>query len=176
MHHGQTAAYRLVLADPAAKDPAMRLPALALLLSALSALPAAAETFKTPKALLQALYRYNTAETDANAPSPYSPFFSDQLNARFQADLDNTQAGDAGTIDFDPVISGNDGEATDVDVGQPIVIDDTAEVEVMFRNSEPVTLYYTLVKEHGGWKVDDIANQQGDYPWSLSALFNGAGR
>jgi len=150
----------------------MRLPALALLLSALSALPAAAETFKTPKALLQALYRYDTAETDADAPSLYSPFFSDQLNARFQADIDTTAEGDAGTIDFDPVISGNDGQATGVAIGQPIVIDDTAEVEVTFKNSEPVTLYYTLVREHGGWKIDDIANQQG--PWSLSALFDGA--
>ncbi len=160
----------------------MRLPALALLLSALSslsalsALPATAETFKTPKALLQALYRYDTAETDADAPSLYSPFFSDQLNARFQADLDKTELGDAGTIDFDPVIAGNDGEATDVELSPPIVIDDTAGVEVTFRNSEPVTLYYTLVREHGGWKVDDIANQQGEYPWSLSALFDGAGQ
>ena len=152
----------------------MRLPALsALLLSALFALPAAAETFKTPQALLEALYSYDTTETGADAPSLYSPFFSDQLNARFQADLDNTEPGDAGTIDFDPVISGNDGEATDVDVGQPIVTEDTAELEVTFTNSEPVTLYYTLVKEHGGWKVDDIANQQGEYPWSLSGLFEG---
>jgi hypothetical protein len=158
----------------------MRLPALALILSALSALsaltapPAAAQTYKSPEALLQALYSYDTSQTAENAPSLYSPFFSDQLNARFQDDADNTQAGDSGTIDFDPVISGQDGEATDVEVGQPIVIDDTAEVEVTFTNFEPVTLYYTLVKEHGGWKVDDIANQQGDYPWSLSALFDGA--
>lgn len=121
----------------------MRLPTLDLLfaalaaLSALSALPAAAETFDTPQALLQALYRYNAAETDADAPSLYSPFLSDQLNAHFQADLDNTEPGDAGTIDFDPVISGNDGEATDVAVGQPIVVDNTAEVEVTFKSFEP---------------------------------------
>ena len=150
---------------------------LALLLSAvlaLPALPAMAGTYKTPEALLEALYSYDTARTAENAPSPYAPFFSDQLNARFQEDAEGTAAGDAGTIDFDPVISGNDGQATDVEIGQPIVIDDTAEVEVTFTNFEPVTLYYTLVKEHGGWKVDDIANQQGEYPWSLSALFDGA--
>jgi len=49
-------------------------------------------------------------------------------------------------------------------------------VEVTFRNFEPRTLYYTLVREHGGWKVEDIAHQQGEYPWSLCALFDGAGR
>jgi len=155
----------------------MRLPALALILSALSvlsALPAAAQTFKSPQALLQALYSYDTSKTAENAPSLYSPFFSDQLNGRFQEDAEYTQAGDSGSIDFDPVISGQDGQASDVEIGQPIVLDDTAEVEVTFTNSEPVTLYYTLVKEHGGWKVDDIANQQGEYPWSLSALFDGA--
>jgi hypothetical protein len=155
----------------------MRLPALALLLSALSALsasPAAAQTYKTPQALLQALYRYDTAQTSDSAPSLYSPFFSDQLNARFQDDADTTEPGDSGTIDFDPVISGQDGQAAHVEIGEPIVLDGTAEVEVSFENSEPVTLYYTLVQEHGGWKVDDIANQQGEYPWSLSALFDGA--
>lgn len=153
----------------------MRLPALILSAAiALSALPAMAKTFKTPEALLEALYSYDTAKTATNAPSPYSPFFSDQLNARFQEDAEYTQAGDSGSIDFDPVIAGQDGQATDVEIGEPSVSGDTAEVEVTFQNSEPVTLSYTLVKEHGGWKVDDIADQHGKYPWSLSALFDGA--
>lgn len=37
-----------------------------------------------------------------------------------------------------------------------------------------MTLNYTLVKERGGWKVEDIANQQGEEPWSLSALLGDA--
>jgi hypothetical protein len=154
----------------------MRLPTviLALAVSALAALPAAAETYKTPKALLKALYSYDTDKSDAEAPSPYSAFFSDHLNELLQADLDNTPEGDAGAIDFDPVISGQDGEASDVKIGQPILLDDKAEVEVEFENGEEVTLYYTLVKEHGGWKVDDIANQRGENPWSLSALLGDA--
>lgn len=45
---------------------------------------------------------------------------------------------------------------------------------MQFRNGEEVTLYYTLVKEHGGWKVEDIADQQGEEPWSLSALLGDA--
>lgn len=152
----------------------MRLPA--LLLSALIAFPAAAEPFETPRALLEALYNADAAEADPDAPSPYSAYFSEKLNARFQADLDKTPEGEVGAVDFDPVIAGQDGEATNVDIGQPIIIDTTAELEVTFTNFEPVTLYYTLVHEHGGWKVDDIAQQQGDYPWSLSGLFEGANR
>ncbi|EJZ17415.1 YbjP/YqhG family protein [Rhizobium sp. Pop5] len=147
----------------------MRLPALALALSALIASPAFAETFKTPKALLQALYSFDAASSD-DSPSPYSAFFSDHLNELLQADLDKTAEGDVGAIDFDPVIAGQDGEASDLRIGQPILLNGRAELEVQFRNGENVTLYYRLVKEHGGWKVEDIANQQGEAPWSLSAL------
>ncbi len=151
----------------------MRLPTAlsALLLSLLLALPAAAETFKTPKALLEALYSDGVANADSDGSSPYSDYFSDHLNALFQADRDNTPHGEVGALDFDPVISGQDGTPTQVQIGQPILLDDKAELEVTFRNGEKVTLYYTLVREHGGWKVDDIANQQGEYPWSLSKIF-----
>lgn len=151
----------------------MRLPAilLAFTLLALSALSAGAETFKTPQALIKALYAYDTAESDEDAPSPYSPFFSRALNRLFQADRDATPEGEVGAVDFDPVISGQDGEAKNVRLSPPITMDDRAELEVSFRNgSEAVTLYYTLVREQGGWKVDDIANQEGEYPWSLREL------
>ncbi|MEK1902956.1 MAG: DUF3828 domain-containing protein, partial [Rhizobium sp.] len=123
---------------------------------------------------LQALYTFNTETASDDAPSPYSAFFSDHLNEMLQTDLDNTPDGEVGAIDFDPVIAGQDGEADNVKIGQPILLDDRAELEVQFRNGEEVTLYYTLVKEHGGWKVEDIANQQGEEPWSLSALLGDA--
>lgn len=154
----------------------MRLPTviLCLALSALIASPVFAATYKTPKALLQALYTFNTDTASDDAPSPYSAFFSDHLNEMLQANLDNTPDGEVGAIDFDPVIAGQDGEADNVKIGQPILLDDRAELEVQFRNGEEVTLYYTLVKEHGGWKVEDIANQQGEEPWSLSGLLGDA--
>ncbi|AGS22365.1 hypothetical protein NXC12_CH02637 [Rhizobium etli] len=154
----------------------MRLPIfiLALAVSAFAALPALAETYKTPKALLKALYSYDTDRSDAEAPSPYSTFFSDHLNKLLQADLDNTPEGDVGAVDFDPVIASQDGEASNVRIGQPILLDDKAEVEVQFENGKEVTLFYTLVREHGGWKVDDIANQKGDSPWSLTTLLGDA--
>lgn len=154
----------------------MRLPTfiLGLALSTLVASPIFAATFKTPRALLQALYSFNVDTADGDAPSPYSAFFSEHLNEMLQANIDNTPNGEVGAIDFDPVIAGQDGKASNVNIGQPILLDDRAELEVQFRNGEAVTLYYTLVKEHGGWKVDDIANLQGEEPWSLSALLGDA--
>ncbi|MBB3410009.1 hypothetical protein FHT87_003941 [Rhizobium sp. BK316] len=154
----------------------MRLPTfiLGLALSTLIASPIFAATYRTPKALLQALYNFNAETASDDAPSPYSAFFSDHLNALLQADIDNTPDGEVGAIDFDLVIAGQDGEASDLRIGQPILLDNRAELEVQFRNGEEVTLYYTLVKEHGGWKVEDIADQQGEQPWSLSALLGDA--
>ena len=138
----------------------------------LSALPSfAADTFKSPQALIKALYAYDIEQTAADAPSPYQPFFSRGLNRLFQQDRDAAGDGEVGAVDFDPVIGGQDGEARGVTLSPPILIDDTAELEVSFRNgSEKVTLYYTLKREGGGWKVDNIANQQGEYPWSLRDL------
>ncbi len=145
---------------------------LGLALSALIASSGFAATYKTPEALLDALYSFDTDSAGDDAPSPYSAFFSDHLNEMLQADIDNTPDGEVGAIDFDPVIAGQDGKASNVEISEPILLDDRAELEVQFRNGEEVTLYYTLVKEHGGWKVEDIADQQGEQPWSLSALLS----
>jgi hypothetical protein len=147
---------------------------IALTLLVLSAFAVQAETYKTPEALIKALYAYDLDKTPADAPSPYQPFFSRGLAKLFVADRAGTPDDEVGAVDFDPVIGGQDGEAKGVKLTPPILIDDQAELEVSFRNgSEKVTLYYTLKRENGGWKVDDIANQQGEYPWSLRELLGG---
>ncbi|WP_075292651.1 DUF3828 domain-containing protein [Pararhizobium arenae] len=148
---------------------------LLVLLAALFATPSlAAGPYKTPQALLQALYSGEGLDDDPNAATAYTHFFSDALNQMFTDDWNNTPEGEVGAIDFDPVIDGQDGEASNVEIGAPIILDRTAEVEVSFDNFGRHTLFYTLTYEHGGWKVDDIANQQGEYPWSLVDLFKTA--
>jgi len=144
------------------------------LIALLMPLAAQARAYKTPEALIEALYSGRGQDNSAEALSPYAPFFSEQLTRRFQEDRDKTQPGEQGAIDFDPVISGQDGSAENVEISPAIVLDGAAELEVSFVNGEPVTLFYTLVKEDGGWKVDDIACQQGEFPWSLTGLFDGA--
>lgn len=135
-----------------------------------SAFGADAATYKTPQALIEAIYAYDPNESEADAPSPYGLFFSKGLNTLFQKDRDGKADDEIGSVDFDPVIGGQDGAAENVRPGAPIIIDDTAELEVTFTNGGPMTLYYTLVRENGGWKVDDIASQQGEFPWSLRDL------
>jgi hypothetical protein len=124
---------------------------------------AQAQSFESPEVLIESLYAGNIIESSDDAPSPYSAYYSRELNRLLREDRDATPQGEVGAVDFDPVIAGQDGMAENIEMTPPILIDDTAE---------PVTLYYTLVREQGGWKVDDIANQQGDYPWSLRDLLS----
>jgi hypothetical protein len=143
---------------------------LSLVLLTLSAVGAMADTFKTPQALLQALYAYDIEQAPNDAPTLYMPFFSKGLIAAFQADRDRTPEGEMGALGFDPVISGQDGAASNLKIGTPAVTGDTAQVTVTFRNGEKVTLIYSLVREKGSWKVDDIAEPKAEYPWSLRKL------
>jgi hypothetical protein len=143
----------------------MRAPAIVfgLLFSLLAATAAEARNYASPQALIKSLYADTIDPAEDDAPSPYSAYFSEALNESLAAN------GDA--VDFDPILAGQDGVASNVRLTPPIILGDTAELEVSFRNGKrSATLYYTLVRENGGWKVDDIADQSGDDPWSLREI------
>ncbi|UIK07255.1 YbjP/YqhG family protein [Neorhizobium galegae] len=143
----------------------MRMPAIVfgLLFSLLAVAGAEARVYKSPQALIKSLYADTIDPAEDDAPSPYSAYFSDALNESLTAN------GEA--VDFDPILAGQDGVASNIQLSPPIVFDNTAELEVSFRNGKrSATLFYTLVRENGGWKVDDIADQSGDEPWSLRDL------
>ncbi len=147
---------------------------IALALLVLSAFPSfAAESYKTPEALIKALYAYDLDKTPNDAPSPYQPFFSRGLSKLFVADRARTPDDEVGAIDFDPVISGQDGKATKLRLGPVTTKGERAELDVFFTNFEPVVLHYTLVREKGGWTVDDIENRKGENAWGLRELLGG---
>ena len=150
----------------------MRLFALiaSLILTAVSALPSLAATFDSPEALLTALYApYLKDDGDT---SDMTPFFSDDLNAFYAKDAANTPDGEMGVLDFDPVIAGQDYAISQLKIDEPKIRGDVAAVTVHFNNfDDKQELFYSLVREHGGWKVDDIENKQGDYPWGLKKIF-----
>jgi hypothetical protein len=152
----------------------MRLPFVAMAFTMIlgAAAPALATTiYTTPHALLAALYADKTGSADPNSLSPYQDYFSDHLNGLFKADAAKTQPGNALSLDFDPVIAGQDGEAEALKIGKPTIIGDKAEVVVKFKHGVPVTLYYSLVKQADGWKVDDIEDKGAQFPWKVSTIF-----
>ena len=131
---------------------------------------AMAATFETPESLIKAVY----ADTDPNGnyDYPYQPYLSDHLLGLFKAERE-ASPDDPSNLDWDPVIAAQDGEASDLKIGEPTIDGDRATVKVVFTNFKPVTLYSSLVREHGSWKIDDIEQKDGEFPWTVSKQLTG---
>jgi Protein of unknown function (DUF3828) len=124
----------------------------------------------TPDALLQAFYgRYMAADGDMGDDGA---FFSSGLNALYAADAAATPEGEMGALDFDPFIDGQDWDITDLQVGAAGIAGDYASADVTFKNfGDERTLSYDLVKEDGGWKIDDVASTTEGNEYRLSEIF-----
>lgn len=108
--------------------------------------------------------------------------FTPGLRARyFTADLtriwsgmesDFDKAGLVGPIDFDPVTQGH-GEVpvSRLVIGKPVVSGDRAEATVSLREGgAPAKLVIRLKREPSGWRIDDIAQPEGEYAWELRKM------
>ena len=147
----------------------MRLATLATgLFLALTSL-AAAQTYDTPQALLEAFYE---PYFSGNFPEDESQFRSAALQELYDTDAELTPEGEMGAISFDPYIDGQDYEITEFDIGAPGIAGDYASADVTFNNfGEPRALTYELVFEDGGWKVDDVVSTNPDNLYRLSEIF-----
>lgn len=130
----------------------------------------AAQPYDTPDALLQAFYaRYLAADADF---SDDGAFRSSGLQALYDADAEATPDGEMGALDFDPFIDGQDWEITDLQIGAAGIAGDYASADVTFKNfGEERTLSYDMVKEDGGWKIDDVASKTPGNEYRLSEIF-----
>lgn len=147
----------------------MRLVTLAAgLVLALTSL-AAAQSYDTPEALIEAFYQ---PYFDGSLPEDESQFRSAALQALYDNDAQITPEGEMGAISFDPYIDGQDYDITDLEIGAAGIAGDYASVDVTFSNfGEPRSLTYELVLEDGGWKVDDVVSTNPDNPYRLSEIF-----
>lgn len=132
----------------------------------------AAQTFDTPKALLEAFYQPYFTDDFYEDETPYR---SAALNALYANDASGTPDGEMGALSFDPYIDGQDFELADLKIGDPAISGDRAEVNVSFTNfGDPVSLTYDLVKENGGWRIDDVASTTPGAEYRLSEIFSEA--
>lgn len=130
---------------------------------------AAAQTYDTPQALLEAFYEpYFTGEfTDDEAD-----FRSQALQALYDNDAQVTPAGEMGALSFDPYIDGQDFDIADFEIGAAGIAGEYASVDVTFTNfGEPRSLAYELVFENGGWKIDDVVSTNPENEYRLSEIF-----
>lgn len=130
-----------------------------------SALPGLAETYASPKALLEALYAGYMPPNDF--PASQRDMQSDRLNALFDKDAEEAN-GDIGRIDFDVYVNGQDYEVTKLVVDEPYFLGGKAAVQVTFENfGVPQNLGFILVNENGGWKIDNVFGKIEDYTYDL---------
>lgn len=130
---------------------------------------AAAQTYETPQALLEAFYE---PYFSGNFPEDESQFRSAALQTLYDTDAELTPEGEMGAISFDPYIDGQDYEITNFEIGAPGIAGDYASADVTFDNfGEPRSLTYELVLENGGWKIDDVVSTNPDNAYRLTDIF-----
>ena len=134
-----------------------------------------AEEFSDPKALATAIYDdYHLGRTVAD-PSVY---YSTRLKAIFDQAIENdvfasdaAMSGSEFTIDavFNPFLPDLNALLFDVTIGEPAVLDDRALVTISYHNfDQPRLLTIAMIKEGGGWKVDDVSSMGNEDHWLLS--------
>jgi len=138
---------------------------LAVLALLLLSSPAPAEDYSDPKAVVEALYAGYLPPNEF--PPDMSVLQSKRLNDLYEADSREAN-GEIGRIDFDPFINGQDYNVTKFEVSEPAYAAGKALVGVNVVNfGEADEFGILLVKEAGGWKVDDVWNEGADYSYDL---------
>ena len=135
---------------------------------------AQAEEFNDPKALVTAIYAEYKPGVTVSDPSV---FYSERLKAIFEQANENRVLSDddakPGAAQpeqrFNPFLPDVSALLFDVSIGEPVVIGDTALINVSYHNFDhPRLLSIAAVREASGWKVDDVASLGDDDHWLLS--------
>ncbi len=135
----------------------------------------AAEVFSNPKELVTAIYDdYNLGRTVAD-PSVY---YSTRLKAVFDQAIENdvfasdaAMSGSEFTLNavFNPFLPDVNALLFDVAIGEAAILDDRAVVNVSYHNfDQPRLLSIAMIREDGGWRVDDVASMGNEDHWLLS--------
>jgi hypothetical protein len=133
---------------------------------------AAGQVFDTPKALLDYAYApYATGDfKDDNGL-----LYSNALNALFATAEANTPEDDVGPVDFDVFVNGQDFQVTALAIGEAAPEGDGVTVPVTFKNfGETQSLIFHLIREGGGWKINDIESLTAGSTWRLTTLLTPA--
>ena len=122
---------------------------------------------KTPSGTVMDAYAVTrkTLESPGEGEPPWRPPHRDKLMSKSLAalfardDLYQDEAGEIGHIGADPFINGQDGEVKKLSLDTIPVAAGKATVLANFRSfGKPVTVEFKMLRENGGWRIDDIVN------------------
>lgn len=131
-----------------------------------------AQTRNEPVALIKDIYKTYQANRD---PPGYSDVYSSRLQALIDADAKATPEGDAGTIDWDVFVNGNNWQLSKLTIALVFKSDVRARVRTRFFNfKDPHDIQFDLVRENGRWAIDDISETKKGNRWTMSKTLRGA--
>ena len=124
-----------------------------------------------PVNLIAAIYQTYTVDNTPVVPDVYSR----RLQALLDTDIKNTPQGDAPTIDWDVFIDGNNWELSNLRITLVARSDSDATVEASFDNfGKPRKQRFTLIREQGEWRIDDISSMRRGARWTMSKILTHA--
>ncbi|MDR2874745.1 MAG: YbjP/YqhG family protein [Methylobacillus sp.] len=154
----------------------------ALLFAAPLAANAAPPPSDDPVAIVNAIYARAVAGKSGGGgwfvfenKTARAKYLSKSLNALWDKSEKLVEKGDIGAIDFDPVTNGQDSDIKSFKVVTEKTEADKTIVAATFvglYSSSKTTVHYVMVREAGGWKIDEMyeRDNKGDEGWSLREL------
>jgi len=154
-------------------------PALGIIgLVAASAIPARADD-ATPRGPVADAYAITIKTLAGKGQPAWRPPHRDKLMSRELAalfardDLFQKESGDMGQIGADPFLNGQDGEIKKLSLDTIPVAAGKATVVASFRSfGKPVTVQFKMIRENGGWRIDDIVDQFEGKDYSIRAALS----
>jgi hypothetical protein len=131
---------------------------------------AAAQAQAEPAATIRAIYKQYEGPA---VPKHRNDIYSARLQKLMAADKKRAK-GEAGRLDFDPFVNGQDWEITKVVVTETERKGDRATVRAKFVNSdEPQDIEFQLVRGQQRWQIDEMTSHR-EPRWTLSKILSGA--
>jgi len=125
-----------------------------------------------PVKLITTIYQAYTAATlQPDLPNVYSRHLQELIDS----DLKKTPPGDAGTIDWDVFIDGNNWEISNLRITLVSRSERRAAVQASFDNfHKPRRVRFDLIREKGRWRVNDVSSLRKGGRWTMSKILTHA--
>lgn len=147
-------------------------------LPALLAIPARAGD-DVPRGPVADAYAITIKSLSGAGKPAWRPPHRDRLMSRSLAalfardDLYHEEAGEMGNLGADPFLNGQDGEVKKLSLDTIPVAAGKATVHASFRSlGKPVSVLFNMVRENGGWRIDDIVDQIDGKAYSVREMLS----
>jgi hypothetical protein len=133
----------------------------------------ARDATQDPLAYVKAIYAAYMEQSPR--PSLTDDFYSRRMQRLLDADAKATPKGDAGTIDWDVFVDGNDWALTKMRITLVSRAGKRAQVRAAFLNhKKPRDILFDLVHERGRWRIDEVRQTQPGGRWTMSKILTHA--